>query len=105
MRLRHICELGVRTFGWTFANRDLPRPGPAPRVSLAAPDGGEWVWNEAAPGAVTGPAEDFAMVVTQRRNIADTQLACDGEAARAWMAVAQCFAGPPADPPAPGERT
>jgi hypothetical protein len=43
-------------------------------------------------------------VVTQVRNIADTQLSVTGEAARRWMAIAQCFAGPPNDPPAKGAR-
>jgi hypothetical protein len=27
-----------------------------------------------------------------------------GEPARRWMAFAQCFAGPPENPPAPGAR-
>jgi len=27
-----------------------------------------------------------------------------GEAAEQWMAIAQCFAGPPEDPPPPGAR-
>jgi adenylate cyclase len=40
----------------------------------------------------------------QVRNIADTRLAVHGEAARRWMACAQCFAGGPEPPPAPGTR-
>ncbi len=28
----------------------------------------------------------------------------EGENARRWMEIAQCFAGPPKDPPAPGTR-
>jgi len=103
-RLRRICDLGVRTYGWSFANRQLPRPGPAPRVTLTGPDGALWQWNEDAEGYVFGPAEDFALIVTQRRNIADTRIVCTGAAASAWLAIAQCFAGPPADPPAPGAR-
>jgi uncharacterized protein (TIGR03084 family) len=103
-RIRNICELGVRTYGWTFANRGRPPPGPAPQVTLTAPSGSVWLWNEGAPGSVEGAAEDFALVVTQRRSVDDTGLATSGENARAWMAQAQCFAGPPADPPAPGSR-
>jgi hypothetical protein len=49
-------------------------------------------------------AHEFAQVVTQTRNIADTQLECDGEVAQLWMKNAQCFAGAPAEPPAPGFR-
>jgi uncharacterized protein (TIGR03084 family) len=96
-RLRNICDLGVRTYGWTFDNRGLERPGPAPAIALAAPSGGQWRWNEGAGGRVAGPAEDFAMVVTQRRSLHQTALVCEGAPAVAWMAIAQCFTGSPAD--------
>ena len=104
-RLRHIAHLGVTTFGWTFANRGLVPPGPLPRVELQAPDGSTWAWGDAtADAAVRGTAQDFCLVVTQRRHVQDTGLQLRGEVARQWMALAQCFAGPPADGPAPGER-
>lgn len=104
-RLKNIATIGVRTFGWTFANRKLPVPPDVPYVRLAAPSGSVWEWNEpSAANAVTGPALDFCQVVTQVRNVADTQLAVAGETARSWMAIAQCFAGPPETPPAPGTR-
>ena len=44
-------------------------------------------------------------MVTQGRNVADTKLEVVGPVADRWMSVAQCFAGGPVDPPAPGERT
>ena len=104
-RLRHVCEIGVRTFGWTFSNRDLAAPGPAPQVRLRAPSGAIWAWNAAsASGRVEGDALDFALVVAQVRNVADTALRVEGEVARRWMELAQCFAGAPVDPPAPGAR-
>lgn len=102
-RIRSICDLGVRTQGWSFRNRKLDRPAP-PEVRLTAPSGAEWVWNEGAPEQVAGPAEDFALVVTQRRHVDDTRLATKGEGARAWMEIAQCFAGRPETGPAPGVR-
>ncbi len=104
-RLKHIAVLGVRTYGWTFANRKLPIPGPPPYVRLIAPSGAVWEWNDpASPSRVTGTAIDFCHVVTQGRNVADTALEITGEPAQRWMAIAQCFAGGPADPPPPGER-
>jgi uncharacterized protein (TIGR03084 family) len=104
-RVRGICDLGVRTYGWTFRNRKLDPPAPAPRVTLTGPSGAVWRWNESSDnGAVEGPAVDFAAVVTQRRHVDDTSLEVTGEAARAWMEMAQCFAGPPSDGPAPGAR-
>ena len=53
---------------------------------------------------IAGPAEAFCQVVAQTRHIADVMLQVDGPNARAWMSMAQCFAGPPQDPPAPGSR-
>jgi uncharacterized protein (TIGR03084 family) len=95
-RLRHICHLGVRTRGFSFANRGLPAPEGEVYVELAAPDGTTWTWGDpAAPDRVAGPAEDFALLVTQRRHRADVHLTVTGEAARAWLEVAQAFAGPP----------
>jgi uncharacterized protein (TIGR03084 family) len=104
-RLRHIATIGVRTYGWTFTNRNLPVPEPAPHVRLQAPSGAIWEFNEPdADQRVEGSAVEFCQVVTQVRNIADTSLAVKGNNASAWMTAAQCFAGPPQDPPAPGSR-
>ncbi|MBL8265346.1 TIGR03084 family metal-binding protein [Steroidobacter sp.] len=104
-RLRHIAHLGVVTFDWTFVNRGLPVPGPAPRVELFVPGCELWSWNEPSPSnCVRGPADDFCLVVTQRRHYLDTSLALAGSTAVEWMRIAQCFAGPPADGPAPGTR-
>lgn len=104
-RIKNVAELGVRTFGWTFANRKLPSPGPAPYVRLVAPSGAIWEWNERSETSrVSGAAIDFCQVVTQGRNVVDTRLEVVGEIAQRWMEIAQCFAGGPADPPRPGER-
>lgn len=104
-RLHAIAVIGVRTFGWTFTNRGLPVPPEPPHVRLVAPSGAIWEWHAASKaGTVTGTALDFCQVVTQVRNVADTALAVSGETAQRWMAIAQCFAGPPEAPPAPGSR-
>ena len=110
-RIRNIAEMGVRTYGWTFANRQLAPPGPPPKVRLTAPSGAVWTWNENAghdenngAGLVEGSALEFCQVVTQGRNVADTRLAAGSHAAMEWMRLAQCFAGPPSDPPKKGER-
>ena len=104
-RLQHIAHLGVTTFGWTFQNRGLPVPAVQPHVELATGDGPPWTWGDpASPDRVTGPAEDFCLLVTQRRHRADTRLQATPGAVEQWLAIAQCFAGPPADGPAPGVR-
>jgi uncharacterized protein (TIGR03084 family) len=95
-RLRHVCDLGVRTRGFAFAVRGEPAPEAPVRVELAAPDGATWAWGpEDAADRVTGAALDFALAVTQRRHLDDTGLAVAGDGARRWMAIAQAFAGPP----------
>ena len=104
-RIRAIAELGVRTFGFTFANRKLQQPAIKPHVHLVAPSGAIWEWNTPDEGnRIEGSAVEFCQVVTQGRNILDTRLEVVGEAAKQWMAIAQCFAGAPADPPKRGER-
>ena len=104
-RLENIVVIGVKTYGWTFANRGMETPGPAPFVCLTSPDCDIWEYNEPdETNMVQGDAEEFCHVVTQGRNIADVDLRVVGKAATAWMAIAQCFAGPPEDPPAPGSR-
>lgn len=104
-RLRNIAHLGVQTYAWTFANRGQPAPAPVPYVRLKAPSGGVWEWGAPSEAErVAGPAEAFCQVVTQVRNIADVDLAVTGPNATRWMSIAQCFAGPPADPPPPGTR-
>ena len=104
-RIRNIAHLGVATYGWTFINRSEDVPDPTPYVRLTAPSGAVWEWNEvSASERVEGPATEFCQVVAQTRNIADVGLSVTGPNAHRWMAQAQCFAGPPNDPPAPGSR-
>ena len=43
-RIKNIAVIGVRTYGWTFANRGMEPPGPAPHVRLTAPSGAVWTW-------------------------------------------------------------
>jgi uncharacterized protein (TIGR03084 family) len=103
-RLRNICDLGVRTFAWSFRNRGQEPPDP-PDVTLDAPSGGTWHWAGAPNGGmIRGSALDFALVVTQRRPVEDTLLEAHGEGARLWLEIAQCFAGAPQARSAPGSR-
>ena len=80
-------------------------PETMPYLRLTAPSGAVWDWGE--PGdaeRIEGRATEFCQVVTQTRNIADTELAVTGPVASEWMGMAQCFAGPPETPPAHGQR-
>jgi uncharacterized protein (TIGR03084 family) len=104
-RIQNIVTIGMKTFGWTFVNRKLEVPGPPPYVRLVAPSGEIWESNEPSDSdCIRGEAVDFCQVVTQTRNRADTELEVTGPIATQWMSIAQCFAGPPVDPPAPATR-
>jgi len=104
-RIRNIAVLGVNTFAWTFRNRKLEVPPAMPYLRLAAPSGAIWEWGESNPlERIEGRATAFCQVVTQTRNVADTDLQVSGAVARRWMSIAQCFAGPPEEPPSPGSR-
>ena len=103
-RLRHIAQLGFITRGWSYSNRGLATPDDPVRVELTAPSGVVWSYGPTeATEVVSGPAEDFCLVVTQRRHVDDTALEATS-GARDWMLKAQAFAGPPTDGPSAGSR-
>jgi uncharacterized protein (TIGR03084 family) len=94
-RLRHVADLGIRTRAWAYQVHGREAPATTVHVALRAPDDEHWTWGPAdAEDRIEGDAEDFCLVVTQRRNVADTALTLAGETAREWMEIAQAFAGP-----------
>jgi uncharacterized protein (TIGR03084 family) len=104
-RLRHVAQLGVITRGWSYAVRGSEAPSDEVRVELTSPSGAVWAWGPpGAPESVTGDAEDFCLVVTQRRHVDDTGLEVTPGAARDWMLVAQAFAGGPTHGPPAASR-
>lgn len=95
-RLRSIAHIGVRTRDFAFSVHGLPAPAEEFAVRLRAPDGDEWSWGPAdAAQRVTGSAEDFCMLVTQRRAPAELDVTAEGPDAARWLTIAQAFAGPP----------
>lgn len=104
-RLKNVAHIGVTTYSWSFKVRDEEPLLPKPYVRLTAPSGAIWEWNDPQDGnKVEGSATEFSQVVTQTRNVGDTDLTMVGEAATTWMNNAQCFAGGAETPPAKGER-
>jgi uncharacterized protein (TIGR03084 family) len=94
-RLRHVCHIGVGARAYAFMIHGVTDPGDPVRVEASRPDGETWVWGPPdARDRLLGPALDMALVFTQRRHPDDTLLVADGPTASAWLAVAQCFAGP-----------
>jgi len=95
-RLRSIAHIGVRTRDFAFSINGMTPPADSFRVELRAPDGSLWEWGPAdAAQRVTGTAEDFCMLVTQRRPRTDLAVQAVGTDAEKWLGIAQAFAGPP----------
>jgi len=104
-RIRNIVVLGVNTFAWSHKVQGQEVPDQVPRLRLTAPSGAAWEFGDPeSPDLIKGAAVDFARVVTQTRNIADTALKISGPVATGWMRTAQCFAGGREAPPEPGTR-
>lgn len=104
--IRNVVMIGLNTYGWTFKVNGEEAPQPVPFLKLTAPSGDIWELGETnEEERIEGLAEEFCQVVTQCRNIADTKLKVTGPNATKWMSIAQCFAGPPETPPAPGTRS
>jgi uncharacterized protein (TIGR03084 family) len=102
--LRQVAHIGVRALPNSFVTRSLDVPTDPVRVELAAPDGEVWTWGpDDATNRVEGPAEDFCLVVTQRRHLDDTRLVATGDVAQQWLMIAQAFAGPPGPGRHPGQ--
>ncbi|KAB7745404.1 TIGR03084 family protein [Nostocoides sp. F2B08] len=97
-RLHDICHLGVRTRDWGYLINGKEAPAGEFRIELTSPSGAVWTWGpeatDGAAGTVTGSALDFCLVVTQRRDVARTDLRSTG-AATEWLTFAQAFAGAP----------
>jgi uncharacterized protein (TIGR03084 family) len=101
-RLRHVAHIGVgaRAFSYLAHGREVSLV--PVRVELTAPDGSVWTWGpEDAPDRISGPALDFALLITQRRHRDDLGLTVVGEAAQEWVEIGQAFAGEPGTGRAP----
>jgi len=98
-RLKHVCHIGVTTRGWSYMVRGREIPEGDVRVELTAPSGELWSWGpEDATDRITGSAEEFSLVATQRRQPASTSLVTEGQLAAEWLSIAQAFAGEPTLP-------
>lgn len=98
-RLRHVCHIGVTTRGWSYMVRGRDIPTEPVHVALTAPSGEVWTWGpDDAENRITGSAEEFCLVATQRRKPSDTSLETQGALAAEWLSIAQAFAGEPTLP-------
>lgn len=95
-RLRSIAHLGVRTRDYAYVVNNLAPPAEPFFVELRGPGGDVWSWGSPdAAQRVSGSAEDFCFLVTQRRPLSALDIAAHGPDAQRWLEIAQAFAGPP----------
>jgi uncharacterized protein (TIGR03084 family) len=103
-RIKHVAHLCVLSRRHSYRVNDLDEPTSDVFVVLGGPDSETWSWgDEHSPDRISGTAEDFCLVVTQRRHPHDTDLVIEGDEARQWMSIAQAFAGPPGSGRAQGQ--
>jgi uncharacterized protein (TIGR03084 family) len=95
-RLRSIAHLGVRTRDYAFFVNNLAPPTEPFLVELRGPGGDTWSWGPPdAAQRITGSAEDFCFLITQRRALNTLDITAVGDDAQRWVGIAQAFAGPP----------
>jgi uncharacterized protein (TIGR03084 family) len=95
-RLRSIAHIGVRTRDYAFVVNNLAPPTEPFLAELRGPGGDTWSWGPPdAAQRVTGSAEDFCFLVTQRRPLDALDVTAHGLDAQRWLTIAQAFAGPP----------
>ena len=103
-RIRHLVALAVRNRDFGYLARGLVPPDEPFRFELVAPSGETWEYGPArAQERVTGPAIDFCLLVTRRRNRADLAVTASGPVAGHWLDIAQCYRGRPGPGRAPGQ--
>jgi uncharacterized protein (TIGR03084 family) len=103
-RLKSIVHLAIGARPYSYGVHDLAPVSTPIRLELAAPDGSPWRWGpEDAVNVIYGSALDFCLVLTQRRNVLDTDLRASGRDAAEWLAIGQTFAGKPGAGRRPGQ--
>lgn len=103
-RLKHLAWFATLTWDFGYQARGLTPPDVQFRYELVAPSGA--VWEFGPPDAqqqITGPAEDFCLLVTRRRHRDDLALHAVGPDADRWLDIAQAYRGPAGPGRTPGQ--
>lgn len=102
--LPHVARIGVLALPNSFRANQRRVPEVPVYVNLTLPSGEVLSFgDDSADNTVAGTVEDFCLVVTRRRHVADTNLEATGKVAREWMLIAQAFAGQPGVGRMPGQ--
>jgi enediyne biosynthesis protein E11 len=103
-RIWHLVTFAVRVWDFGYLARGLTPPEVEFRYELTAPSGTPWTLGPAnSPQRITGPAEDFCLLVTRRRHRDDLRVTAQGAEADAWLDIAQAYRGTPGSGRKPGQ--
>jgi uncharacterized protein (TIGR03084 family) len=105
-KLWHLAWFATLTWEFGYQARGQEAPDVTFRYELTAPEGGTWEFGPAtAEQRITGPAEDFCLLVTRRRHRDDLAITAVGDDANAWLDIAQAYRGPAGEGRRPGQFT
>ena len=103
-RIKFLVAFAVRTWDFGYLARDEPRPNVEFGFELTAPSGARWQFGpENATQRISGPAEDFCLLVTRRRHRDDLAITAVGPDAEHWLDIAQAYRGPAGKGREPGQ--
>ncbi|WP_043617845.1 TIGR03084 family metal-binding protein [Nonomuraea candida] len=103
-RLRHLVVFAVLTQDFGYLSRGLNPPGVPFRFEISGPSGESWAYGpEDADNRISGPAEDFCLLVTRRRHRDDVAVTAVGAEADRWLDIAQAYRGPAGAGRRPGQ--
>jgi uncharacterized protein (TIGR03084 family) len=102
-RIRFLVAFAVRTWDFGYLARKEPRPNVDFGFDLTAPSGAQWQFGRPdASQRISGPAEDFCLLVTRRRHRDDLAVTAAGPEAEHWLDIAQAYLGPAGEGREPG---
>jgi uncharacterized protein (TIGR03084 family) len=103
-RIKFLVAFAVRTWDFGYLARDEAPPQVEFRFELTAPSGAVWQFGpEDASQRISGPAEDFCLLVTRRRHRDDLAITAVGPDADHWLDIAQAYRGPAGEGRRPGQ--
>jgi uncharacterized protein (TIGR03084 family) len=103
-RLYWVAWFATLTWDFGYQARELTTPEIEFRYELTAPSGVVWEFGPAdAEQRITGPAEDFCLLVTRRRHRDDLAVTAVGPDAEHWLDIAQAYRGPAGEGRRPGQ--
>ncbi|MEV5573201.1 TIGR03084 family metal-binding protein [Spirillospora sp. NPDC052269] len=105
-RLIHLVGFAILTRDFGYQAHGLTPPAEEFRYEITAPSGRLWGFGPAdAAQRVSGPAEDFCLLVTKRRHRDDLAVTASGAEADRWLGIAQAYRGPAGEGRTPGQFT